>query len=211
VDDSTIAVARQAVELVTRDFAVRTADLETRIAAKQGEVDAARKDLANLVAEREACELRSPIDGVVVAGRIRVGDVLEPGKPVLELAPQAKYCFEAAVPGSEVGQLKVGMPVKIRFDTYDYQKYGALEGTVTYLSPDSREINPEQLDDDAKAARNLPVAFVVRIEMSGDQVGRGDLRGPIKLGLGGTAEIITETETLLNILIKRIRKTISLT
>lgn len=211
IDDSSVAVARQAVELVGRDFAVRTADLETRIAAKQGEVDAARRDLASLVAERSARELRSPIDGVVVAGRIRVGDVLEPGKPVLELAPQTRYCFEAAVAGGEIGQLKVGMPVKIRFDAYDYQKYGALTGTVTYLSPDSREINADQQDEDSKAARNLPVAFVVRIEMNSSEVGRGDLRGPVKLGLGGTAEIITESESLLNILIKRIRKTISLT
>lgn len=208
IDESAIGVARQAVELVARDFAVRNADLETRIAAKQGEVDAARKDLANLVAERDACELRAPIDGVVVAGRIRAGDMLEPGKPVLELAARSSYCFEAAVPGSEVGQLKVGMPVKIRFDAYDYQKYGALAGKVTYLSPDSRELNAS---GDAKSAPNLPVAFVVRIEMHSDEVGRGDLRGPVKLGLGGTAEIITESETILNILLRRIRKTISLT
>ncbi|MBL8851020.1 MAG: HlyD family efflux transporter periplasmic adaptor subunit, partial [Planctomycetaceae bacterium] len=141
VDDSAVAVARQAVELVSRDFAVRTADLETRIAAKQGEIDASGRDLANLTLERDACELRSPIDGVIVAGRVRAGDVLEPGKPVFELAQQATYCFEAAVPGADVGQLQVGMPVRIRFDAYDYQKYGALEGKVTYLSPDSRPLD----------------------------------------------------------------------
>jgi hypothetical protein len=49
------------------------------------------------------------------------------------VAPQTRYCFEAAVPGAEIGQLKVGMPVKIRFDAYDYQKYGALAGAVTYV------------------------------------------------------------------------------
>jgi len=211
VDDSAIAVSRQAVELVSRDFAVRTADLETRIAAKQGEIDAAGRDLANLTLERDACELRSPIDGVIVAGRVRVGDVLEPGKPVFEVAAQATYCFEAAVPGADVGQLQVGMPVRIRFDAYDYQKYGALEGTVTYLSPDSRPLDDSAQTDESKAARNAPVAFVVRIEMNSDEVGRGELRGSIKLGLGGTAEIITDSETLLNILVKRIRKTISLT
>lgn len=211
VDESSIGVARQTVELVAKDFAVRIADLETRIAAKQGEVEAARKDLANLALERDACELRSPIDGVIVAGRIRVGDVLEPGKPVMELAPQATHCFEAAVPGADVGELKVGMPVRIRFDAYDYQQYGALDGTVTYLSPDSQQIEPGEQGDEARAAGATPVAFVVRIEMSGAEIGRGELRGPVKLGLGGTAEIITETESLLNILIKRIRKTISLT
>jgi hemolysin D len=211
IDEGAVDVARQALDLVARDFAVRTADLETRIAAKQGEVDVARRDLAGLVSERQTCELRSPIDGVVAAGRIRVGDILESGKPALELAPRSKFCFEAVVPGSDVGQLKVGMPVKIRFDAYDYQRYGALEGTVAYLSPDSRELNPEQMDEQLKAAGNRPVAFIVRIEMNGDEVGRGDLRGSVRLGLNGTAEIITQTESLLNILFIRIRKTISLT
>ena len=103
------------------------------------------------------------------------------------------------------------MPVRIRFDAYDYQQYGALDGTVTYLSPDSQQIEPGEQGDEARAAGATPVAFVVRIEMSGAEIGRGELRGPVKLGLGGTAEIITETESLLNILIKRIRKTISLT
>lgn len=210
VDESPVGVARRALELVGKDFAVRSADLETRIAAKEGEVEAARKELANLTLERESCELRSPIDGVIVSGRIRVGDMLEPGKPALELAPQAAYCFEASVPGADVGDLKVGMPVRIRFDAYDYQKYGALEGKVTYLSPDSQPIDPVSQGDAAKAARTAPVAYVVRVEMSADAVGRGELRGPVKLGLGGTAEIITQTESLLKILIKRIRKTISL-
>jgi hypothetical protein len=41
-------------------------------------------------------------------------------------------------------------------------------------------------------------------------VGRGDLRGFVKLGLGGTAEIVTGSESVLSILIKRIRQSISL-
>lgn len=210
VDDSAVDVARQAVELVARDFAVREADLETRIAAKQGEIDAGRKDLANLQLQLEAAELRSPIDGVVVSGRFREGDMLEPGKPVFELARQASHCFEAVVPGHDVGHLRVGMPVRIRFDAYDYQKYGALEGRVTFISPDSREIDPALQAEEDRAAGSTPVAFLVRIELLADEVGRGELRGPVKLGLGGTAEIITETESLLNILVKQIRRTISL-
>ncbi len=211
VNESPVAVAREAVELVAKDFAVRTADLETRIAAKEGEIEAGRRDLANLALEHDHCELRSPIDGVIIAGRIRVGDVLEPGKPVMEIAPQATYCFEASVPGADIGQLKVGMPVRIRFDAYDYQKYGALNGTVTYLSPDSQKIEQSLQTDGSRAARSAPVAFVVRIAMSADRVGHGDLHCPIKLGLGGTAEIITDHESLLKILVKRIRNTISLT
>ena len=36
------------------------------------------------------------------------------------------------------------------------------------------------------------------------------MEGPVKLGLGGTAEIVTGQEIVLSILLNRIRQTISL-
>jgi multidrug resistance efflux pump len=157
--------------------------------------------------------MRSPIDGVVVAGRIQPGDVLERGKAVLEIAPQGGYRFEAVVPSESVGQLRVGMPVRIKFDAYDYQKYGVLDGTVTYLSPDSKLPGSDVKAGEAEEqtlARKSSAAFVVRVELLADELRRGALRGRVKLGLGGTAEIVTGRESVLAILIKRIRQAISL-
>jgi len=41
-------------------------------------------------------------------------------------------------------------------------------------------------------------------------VGRGVFRGRVKLGMGGLAEIVTGRESLLSILVKQIRRSISL-
>lgn len=210
-DESQVAVARRAMELVDRDFAVRQAELEARRIVKQGEAAATRKDLANLNLQREESVLKSPIDGVIVTGRIEPGDVLEPGKPVMEIAKSNSHMFEAVVSSEDIGDLAVGLPVRIKLDAYDYQKYGVLEGTVSYVSPDSKiasppgENNTEQAQPQSGAA-----AFVVRIELKADSVGNGDLRGEVKLGLGGTAEIVTGNESVLRILLKQIRKSISL-
>ena len=135
-------------------------------------------------------------------------DVLEPGKPVMEIAPRDGYRFETTIASGDVGHVRVGMPVRIRFDAYDYQKYGALEGRVAYIAPDSRSVEAPRTNASGQAANS--VAFLVRIEMQSDEVGRGSLRGAVKLGLGGTAEIITASESLLTILLKRIRLAISL-
>ncbi|MGE3314737.1 MAG: HlyD family secretion protein [Planctomycetaceae bacterium] len=213
VDDSQVLVARRALELVDRDFAVRRAELEARRVVKEGEAEAARKDLANLNLQREESTLKSPIDGVIVGGRIETGDVLEAGKPVMEIARKNSHMFEAVVSSEEIGELKVGLPVRIKLDAYDYQKYGVLEGTVTYLSPDSKVTSSqgnEESSDQPRSVRSGTAAFVVRIELLADEVGRGELRGPVKLGLGGTAEIVTGNESVLSILVKRIRKSISL-
>jgi HlyD family secretion protein len=213
VDEAQVTIARRAVELVDRDFAVRRAELEARKVVKQGEAEAARRELADLELQKAEAVLRSPLDGVVVAGHVQSGDVLEPGKPVLEIAPQRGYRFEAVVPSQDIGNLRVGMPVQIKFDAYDYQKYGVLEGRVIYLSPDSRvgdDANQELEAANSPAAGNSPAAFLVRIELCADEVKRGELRGPVKLGLGGTAEIVTGRESVLSILLRRIRQSISL-
>jgi HlyD family secretion protein len=213
VEDGQIAVARRAVELVDREFAVRRGELQARLVAKRGEAETAKKELANLHLQRAEAELRSPIDGVVVAGLIQPGDVLERGKVVLEIAPQSGYRFEAVVPGERVGELRVGMPVRIKFDAYDYQNYGLLDGKVTYLSPDSKlPVADLQEGESGEQTTALPssAAFVVRIDLLADEVRRGSHCGRVKLGLGGTAEIVTGRESVLAILFKRIRQAISL-
>ncbi|MCC6491625.1 MAG: HlyD family efflux transporter periplasmic adaptor subunit [Pirellulales bacterium] len=213
VDEGPVEVARKAIELVDRDFAVRSAEALARRVAKEGEAAAVRKDIRQLELQRAESVLRSPIDGIVVAGQIDEGDVLAPGKPVMEIAPREGYRFEATIASEDVGHVQAGMPVRIRFDAYDYQRYGVMTGTVTYLSPDSQL--PRSNEEGSAASppggsRKAPAMYLVRIRMDGEVVGRGEWQGAVKLGLGGAAEIVTDRESLLKIFFRKIRQTISL-
>jgi hemolysin D len=211
LDEGQVVIARRAAELVNREFAVRTMELEARIAAKRGEAEAARKELTNLYVQREESVLKAPVDGVVISGRVQVGDVPQPGKSVLEISQQRRYRLEALVPSGDMGEIRVGMPVRIKFDAYDYQRYGILQGEVAYLSPDSNTSASVALTtgDSAKPAGS-PAMFLVRVDLNDDHVGRGDLHGPVKLGLGATAEFVTEQRSLLAVAFKRLRHSISL-
>jgi multidrug resistance efflux pump len=199
VDESRLAVLRRALEQADHDYAVKRKELEQKRRAKRSELEAARIELADLELERSQALIRSPIDGVVTAGDLKPGDVLEPNKPVAEVAEQAGFRFEAAVPSEEVGLLRVGMPARIKLDAYDYQRYGALEGTVCFVSPDS------EVDDQGKAA-----VYTVKVAVSSDEVSRGPYRGQVKLGMAGQVEVVTNRESLLALLVKRIRQTVSL-
>src|SRR6202011_4985724 len=103
---------------------------EMRQAAKQGEVEAARKELDNLKWEREQAFIRAPISGVVTSEEVKEGTFLEAGKVVVEIAEQKGFRFEVQVPSEEVGHVQAGMPVRIKLDPFDYEKYGTLAGTV---------------------------------------------------------------------------------
>ena len=137
VDESRVPVAERALGLVDQDYALKREELKLKLASKHGEIEAARIELANQELERQLAEIRAPIDGVVIKGDIKLGDILEPGKPVFELARQEGFLFEGSVPSDEVGHLKVGMTARIKLDAYNYQQYGTVDGTVRFLSPDS--------------------------------------------------------------------------
>jgi multidrug resistance efflux pump len=198
VEEGKVEVARRALALVDKDYALRRAELEIKRGVKQGEVEAARLELANLELERRQAVLRSPVDGVVTRGDVKVGDVLESGKTVVEIAEQRGFRFETEVPSEEVSHLRPGLPARIRLDAYDSQKYGTLAGTVAYISPDSG------------VAEGRRTTYTVRIDVEGEELRRGELRGRVKLGMAGYAEIVTGRESLLGLFLKTIRRTISL-
>jgi HlyD family secretion protein len=199
VDTGRVAVLRRALELAAKDYAVRRQELHTKRGGKQAEIEGLRIELANLELERKQAVIRAPMDGVVTTGDVKVGDILERGKPVVEIAEQQGFRFEAAVPSEEVGHLQVGMPARIRLDAYDYQRYGTVAGTVVFLSPDS-----------GVPTGQGTATYLVKIELAEDKLGRGELRGRVKLGMAGQAEIVTGQESLLTLLVKRLRQTMSL-
>lgn len=127
-DGKGIDVLRKSLELVDRDFDVRLAELEARRAVKRGEIEAAQRELANLLLEREQAVLRAPVDGEVISDNVRVGDILEPGKAAVLIAEEGRLHFESRVANEDVGELTVGMPVRVKFDAFDFQTYGVVAG-----------------------------------------------------------------------------------
>ena len=92
------------------------------------------------------------------------------------------------------------MPANIRFDAFDYQKFGAMRGAVTFISPDSVPA-PE-------AAGKAGGLYTIRVQLDQNHFGRGSDVAHVKLGLAGAADIVTEHDRLLTVFVRRIRRTI---
>jgi HlyD family secretion protein len=84
--------------------------------------------------------VRSPIDGIIFELPVeKPGPVVESGQIVAQIAPKnAALILKAQMPSQQSGFLKVGMPVKIKFDAYPFQDYGVVQGRVSWISPDSK-------------------------------------------------------------------------
>jgi multidrug efflux pump subunit AcrA (membrane-fusion protein) len=197
-EEGKVDVLRKELVQARATYALKRQEQEMKQAAKLGEVEAARKELANLLWERDQATVRAPAGGVVVSGDLKEGDILEANAVVAEVAAQEGFRFEATVPCEEVGHLRVGMPVRVKLDPFDYQRYGTLEGRVCFLSEDSKVV--EQRGN----------IYMVKAELDADEVGHGDFHGRVKLGMTGRAEIVTGKESVLSLLVKKVRQTISL-
>lgn len=85
--------------------------------------------------------LTSPVDGYVHEMAIHtVGGVVSPAEKLITVVPvNTPLTIEAVVLNKDIGYIHKNMPVSIKIDTFDFQKYGTLDGKVIQIDPNSRE------------------------------------------------------------------------
>lgn len=67
-----------------------------------------------------------------------VGGVVSPAEKLMTLVPAAQpLVIESIVENKDIGYVKQGMPVAIKVDTYEYQRYGLIDGKVLQVDSDS--------------------------------------------------------------------------
>ncbi len=91
--------------------------------------------------EKQKQFLKSPIEGFVNTVFVHtIGGVVQPAEKIMTIVPKdASKIIKAQVLNQDVGFIESGMPVSIKIDTYNFQKYGILDGVVTIVSPNSIE------------------------------------------------------------------------
>ncbi len=106
------------------------------------------KRIKELEASREQIEfsninqkITSPVDGYIDKLMIHtIGGVVTPAQELIALTPiDAPVLIKATVLNKDIGFIKPDMPVSIKIDTYDFQKYGLLHGKVKSVSKNSIE------------------------------------------------------------------------
>ena len=145
--------------------------------------DAARQELVKANQRRDLQTLHSPIDGVVQQLAVTtVGGVVTAAQPLMTIVPHsAALEVDAQVMNRDVGHLKVGQRVINKVETFDFTRFGYIEGTVQWIGTDA--VNDPKLG---------PV-YPVRILLSSAQtpVSVNGLRGAVTAGMSVTSDIRT--------------------
>ena len=165
------------------------------ITAQQGDVDKNTK----LVSQKE---LRAPVDGQVQSLNVTtVGGVVVAAQTLATVVPKdSPLVIETSLSNEDIGFVRVGQPVDIKVDTFPFQKFGTIKGTVTWVSPDAdmgavRNSDTGQNATDSTAKQKL--SYRMRIQPGTSSVsvyGKPQLISP---GMTVEADVITDKRTII--------------
>ena len=184
----------RSLEAQIRELTARRARLPFDQAQQRSQLEAALAALAQRRAQAEAArgyELRAPISGRVSAVQAALGQSLDQYRPLMTLTPSgARLTAEVYVPSRAIGFIRPGQKVRLLYDAFPYQRFGAAQGTVeavsaTVLLP--QEVNAALRTEEIRE----PVYRVIVGVARQDMVAFGRAM-PLSAGMALTADIVLE-------------------
>jgi len=178
-------------------------DAQAELAKTEEDLASVQQMLNDRRGSLEHTQLRAPVDGVVnLITQTTQGAVLRAGDEIMQLLPTGDdLIIEARLRAADIGFVRPGMLAAIKLDAFDYSIYGALDGVVSYVSSDALTERTPQGEQPY---------YRTHIRISGKRF-KGEKADQIVLqpGMTATAEIITGRHTVLDYLLKPVKKTVS--
>lgn len=140
--------------------------------------------------------IKSPIDGVIInLAFAAVGNVIQPGEPILEIVPTGEnLVIETRLPPTDRGFVAEGQSALVKISTYDYARYGGLDGEVILVAADT------SIDENGNP--------YFRVVVQPEKAYLGSVVGlmPIMPGMEATVDIRTGQKTVMDYLVKPVLK-----
>jgi hemolysin D len=186
------------------------------------QVDELSQDFVKARDKSADTQLRAPIDGVVQELTIHsLGGVVMPAERLMVIVPDTRnLVVEAQLANRDVGFVHVGQKAKVKVETFNFTRYGLLDGEVIGVS--RAAVDPTLPQGAASASggqTSQPPAgqgvqqggsapYVARIALSRTSMTVDGEARPLRPGMAVTAEIRTGDRTIIDYLLSPLaRKT----
>lgn len=179
-------------------------DLQARLVAIPIALQSARAEArstnANIQSQSTQTQAQSnyivaaPVAGRVVALPVIRGQTVVAGGVVSVVVPSgSRLEVELYAPTKSAGFVRAGQPVKLKYDAYPFQKFGAASGRIVSVSRTS--LAPTEIVAPGLELRE-PV-FRVRVALDREDITAYGERIPLQPGEGVSADIVFDRRTLL--------------
>jgi hemolysin D len=174
-------------------------------------------DVAKSQQKINAQLMKAPIAGTIQQLAIHtVGGVVTPAQVLLAIVPLESHLeIEAMVPNRDVGFVRPGQKAEIKVDTFNFTKYGLLQGKVLSVSRDAivRDKPAERSNDknlgssnESSEPKGQELNFAARVSLDRSQMQIDDELINLTPGMAVTVEIKTGSRTVLGYLLSPLMK-----
>jgi len=193
-----MAVARAELEEIIASLQqVRSDDVaqaRARMVEALNQKRALESEAAALESRLDETEIRAPLSGLVQSlPDASQGDVVDPGGLVATVVPlDGGLRFSGRITPRDVAFVTPGQPVRLKIDSFDFSRFGALPGEVETVSPTT----------DVDRAGN--VFYEVRVGLDNAYFRNAEDGLIILPGMTGEADIVTDRKTVFQYIWKPI-------
>lgn len=208
--DHMIESARAGVQQSEMKLVQIDSDYRRQLHVERGEAqrafDQLSQELAKQTHRKELLELKATQDSVVKElATHSSGTVVQPGTVLLTLVPLDETLrAEVWLANDDIGFVKQGQSVRLKFAAFPFQKYGMVEGTVEHIGADSVESERQGAGGQPGAAP--PSNFKALVALKSAALEADGTRFPLSAGMQANAEILLGTRTVLEYLLSPVQK-----
>lgn len=151
----------------------------TESAEKQNKLNYLRANIEKTTYVNAKQQLVAPVDGFINKLLIHtVGGVVSPAEKLIALVPAGSpLIVSALVQNKDIGFIAQGMEASVKIDTFNFQKYGTIDGLVSHVASDSMEDKEQGL------------VYAVYVEPRKTSLMVEGVSTPITTGMSVTTEI----------------------
>jgi len=202
VQESAAERARASIAAIDAEIATLrehfAGEAATELSTAETDSGLRAEELRKSVRRRQLQELRAPVDGIVQQLSVHtVGGVVQPAQPIMVIVPaESEVEVEAQVLNKDIGFVREGQPVQVKFEAFPFTDYGWIDATVESISRDAIEDEQQGL------------IYSARIRLSRNYIMVGSRRQPIGPGMAVQAEIRTGRRRIIQYLLSPISQAV---
>jgi hemolysin D len=207
-NEALIEQSQKKIAQITADYRRQLQTERVEIAAQ---LEKASQERAKHAHRQGLLELRAPQAGIVKDLATHTsGTVVAPGTILMTLVPEGdRLVAEVWVSNQDVGFVRPGQKAKLKLASFQFQKYGLVEGRVLHINADATEAPSPNTRSDALSGRDRPMgplAYRALVELNAEEVVADGARYRLAPGMQVAGEIHLGTRSVLEYVLSPVQK-----
>lgn len=182
---------KKALEMAQKRIKEKVVALEREVLADQSQtkrqlenIQLQIKQAYDILSETDVvgnyCSIYSQYSGIVTQIGVSQGQRVGVGTPLAYVVRDNNPLIgKMYIANRDIGGIRVGQTVKIKYDAYPYQEYGVYTGRIIQLSSDVREVP------------GFGYAYEAEVSLNSYFIKKGNQKVSLRLGMQGLAEVVT--------------------